>query len=86
MSRICLTRILTPFYILLLPIPLLLSMHRWLSRAADREKQAAILQSQAYADYLRAVAASAHLRSDEDLRDAHRNAGETWPDFDGRDD
>lgn len=48
----------------------------WLSRTTQREKHAANLQSQAYADYLRAVAAAAHLRSDEDLRDAHREAAD----------
>ena len=32
--------------------------------------------SQAYADYLRAVAAAGHLRSDDDLRDAHRDAAD----------
>ncbi len=48
----------------------------WLSRTAEREKHAADLQSHAYADYLRAVAAAAHLRSDEDLRDAHRDAAD----------
>ncbi len=48
----------------------------WFSRAAEREKHAATLQSQAYADYLRAVAAAGHLRSDEDLRDAHRDAAD----------
>lgn len=51
-------------------------LQSWLSRTAEREKHAADLQSQAYADYLRAVAAAAHLRSDEDLRDAHRNAAD----------
>lgn len=48
----------------------------WLSRAAAREKRGADLRSQAYADYLRAVAAAGHLRSDEDLRDAHRDAAD----------
>lgn len=48
----------------------------WFSRAAEREKHAESLRAQAYTDYLRAVAASAHLRSDEDLRDAHRNAAD----------
>lgn len=48
----------------------------WFSRTAEREKHAATLQSQAYADYLRAVAAAGHLRSDEDLRDAHRDAAD----------
>lgn len=47
-----------------------------LSRANAREQQAATLRSQAYADYLRAVAAASHLRSDEDLRDAHRDAAD----------
>ena len=45
-----------------------------LSRAAAREQHAESLRSQACSDYLRAVAAAAHLRSDEDLRDAHRDA------------
>lgn len=47
-----------------------------LSRTADRDKHTEGLRSQAYADYLRAVAAAAHLRSDEDLRDAHRDAAD----------
>jgi hypothetical protein len=47
-----------------------------LSRAATREQHAATLRSQAYADYLRAVAASRHLRSDDDLRDANRDAAD----------
>ena len=47
-----------------------------LSRAATREQHAATLRSQAYSDYLRAVAASGHLRSDDDLRDAHRDAAD----------
>jgi proline dehydrogenase len=45
----------------------------WFSRAAEREKQTGSLRSQAYADYLRAVAAAAHLRTDDDLRNAHRD-------------
>ena len=48
----------------------------WFSRAAEREKHTDALRSQAYADYLRAVAAAGHLRSDEDLRDAHRDAAD----------
>jgi hypothetical protein len=48
----------------------------WFSRAAERMKHTESLRSQAYADYLRAVAAAAHLRSDEDLRDAHRDAAD----------
>lgn len=44
-----------------------------LSRAAERERRTEELRSQLYAEYLRAVAASGHLRSDEDLRDAHRD-------------
>jgi hypothetical protein len=47
-----------------------------LTRATAREQQSATLRSQAYADYLRAVAAAGHLRSDEDLRDAHREAAD----------
>ena len=48
----------------------------WSSRAAERKKHADLLQSQAYADYLRAVAAAGHLRSGEHLRDAHRDAAD----------
>lgn len=48
----------------------------WFSRAADREKHAEALRTQAYADFLRAVAAAGHLRSDEDERDAHRDAAD----------
>ena len=48
----------------------------WLVRAATREQHAVTLRSQAYADYLRAVAASGHLRSDDDLRNAHRDAAD----------
>jgi hypothetical protein len=48
----------------------------WLSRAAAREQRAETLRSQAYADYLRAVAAAGHLRSDDGLRDAHRDAAD----------
>jgi hypothetical protein len=46
------------------------------SRTAAREKHVETLQSQAYVDYLRAVSAAGHLRSDEDLRDAHRDAAD----------
>jgi len=48
----------------------------WLSRTTAREQHTATLRSQAYADYLRAVAAAGHLRSDDDLRDAHRDAAD----------
>lgn len=48
----------------------------WLTRSAAREQHGDTLRSQAYADYLRAVAAAGHLRSDEDLRDAHRDAAD----------
>ena len=47
-----------------------------LTRASSREQHTETLRSQAYADYLRAVAATGHLRSDEDLRDAHRDAAD----------
>lgn len=47
-----------------------------LGRSAEREKHVEGLRAQAYADYLRSVAAAAHLRSDEDLRDAHRDAAD----------
>lgn len=52
------------------------SLQFWFGRMAEREKHAEGLRSQAYADYLRAVAAAAHLRSDEDMRDAHRDAAD----------
>lgn len=60
----------------LLGVMLGAALQFWLSRAAEREKHTEGLRSQAYADYLRAVAAAAHLRSDEDLRDAHRDAAD----------
>jgi head-tail adaptor len=47
-----------------------------LGRSAEREKQVAGLRAQAYADYLLSVAAAAHLRSDQDLRDAHRETAD----------
>lgn len=52
------------------------TLQSWLSRAAARELHAESLRSQACSDYLRAVAAAGHLRTDEDLRDAHRNAAD----------
>ena len=52
------------------------ALHFWFSRTAEREKHTDALRSQAYVDYLRAVAAAGHLRSDEDLRDAHRDAAD----------
>ncbi|HKX46967.1 MAG TPA: hypothetical protein VJP77_09720 [Planctomycetota bacterium] len=48
----------------------------WFSRAAERERHVETLRAQSYSDYLRAVAAAGHLRSDEDLRDAHRDAAD----------
>lgn len=60
----------------LLGVVLGAALQFWVSRATDREKHAETLRSQAYADYLRAVAAAAYLRSDEDLRDAHRDAAD----------
>jgi hypothetical protein len=48
----------------------------WLSRAAEREKHGDTLRTQAYADYLRAVAAAAHLRTEQDLRGAFRDAAD----------
>jgi len=47
-----------------------------LTRATASEQQTATLRSQAYADYLRAVSMAGHLRSDQDLRDAHRDAAD----------
>lgn len=46
------------------------------SRAVERARHGEELQARSYADYLRAVAAAGHLRSDEDLRDAHRDAAD----------
>jgi len=47
-----------------------------LGRWAERAKHNDELRSKAYADYLGAVAAAAHLRSDEDERDAMRAAAD----------
>jgi hypothetical protein len=47
-----------------------------LSRWTDRAKHHEELRSRAYADYLSAVAAAAHLRSDDDERDAFRSAAD----------
>jgi len=47
-----------------------------LGRQAEKQKQGDAARSQAYADYLQAVAASAHLGSDDDLRDALRRAAD----------
>jgi len=52
------------------------SLRFWFNRTASQEQQLQNLRAQAYSDYLRAVAASAHLRSDEDLRDADRDAAD----------
>jgi hypothetical protein len=60
----------------LLGVTLGATLQFWFTRAAEREKHTGSLRSQAYADYLRAVAAAGHLRSDEDLRDAHRDAAD----------
>ena len=46
------------------------ALSRWTDRARHNEE----LRSKAYADYLSAVAAAAHLRSDDDERDAFRDA------------
>src|ERR1700730_349241 len=43
------------------------ALQSWLGRAAERCKHIDVLRAEAYADYLRAVASSAHLTSDEDL-------------------
>jgi len=49
------------------------ALHFWFSRAAARMQHADTLQSQAYADYLRAVTAIAHQSSETDLSDGLRN-------------
>lgn len=46
------------------------------SRANERDRQVNQLRDEAYADYLRAVAASAHLRSDDDLVEALKAAAD----------
>src|SRR5437764_10775711 len=48
----------------------------WLSRTAERGKHIEALMSEAYSDYLRAVAASRHLRSDDDLVEAFKAAAD----------
>lgn len=48
------------------------ALSRWTDRARHHEE----LRSKAYADYLRAVASAAHLRSDDDERDAFREASD----------
>lgn len=60
----------------LLGVVLGAALQFWLSRASEEKTRNETLRAQAYADYLRAVALSAHLRSDEDLRDAHLNAAD----------
>jgi hypothetical protein len=47
-----------------------------LGRAGEREKHLASLRSQAYADYLQAVAAAAHINSDEAYLDALKSAAD----------
>lgn len=48
----------------------------WLSRTAERGKHIEALRSEAYSDYLRAVAAAAHLKSDDDLVAALKGAAD----------
>lgn len=45
----------------------------WFSRKAERNKAIETLRAEAYVDYLGGVAASAYVRSDEDIRIAHRS-------------
>ena len=51
-------------------------LHYLFTRDLELKKQTRILEMQAYSDYLKSVAAAAHLRSDEDLRDAFRDAAD----------
>jgi hypothetical protein len=44
----------------------------WLSRKAETEKRIELLRSEAYADFLKAVAAAGHLRSDDEHVAARR--------------
>ena len=59
-----------PWIIVLLPLAgafLGTLLQSWLTRNAERKKQVDLLQSEAYADYLKAVTALGHLRSDDEL-------------------
>ncbi len=47
-----------------------------LGRTADKEKRIELIRSEAYADYLRSVAAAAHLTSDDDLVGALKAAAD----------
>jgi len=48
----------------------------WFSKNAERDRHVETLRAEAYADYLRAVAAAAHLQSDGDLVSARRSAAD----------
>ena len=52
------------------------SLQAWLNRAAERDKHSGALRDEAYADYLRVVAASGHLTSDQELVSALRSAAD----------
>ncbi len=47
-----------------------------LSRSAERVKKIDELRTEAYADYLRGVAAAAHLTSDQDFVEANRSVAD----------
>ena len=67
------------FVVILLPllgVVIGASLQFVLGRAAQRRSDLERERVTAYVDYLRAVAAAAHLRSDEDLRDADRDAAD----------
>jgi hypothetical protein len=46
------------------------------TRITERDKHVIVLRAQAYADYLRAVALSGHLRSDDDYAEVMRAAAD----------
>lgn len=48
----------------------------YLSRTTERENRVELLQAEAYSDYLRAVSAAAHARSDDDVAAARRAAAD----------
>jgi hypothetical protein len=47
-------------------------LQSWLGRKAEIEKRVELLRSEAYADFLKAVAAAGHLRSDDEQVAASR--------------
>lgn len=52
------------------------ALQHWLSRTTEARKQLELLRNQAYVDYLRAVAKSAHGSAPENLRSALADAAD----------